>query len=47
VTAWSIVQEMVGRADISTMQIYTHVDRSCLPHTHKSFHPRRLDNIRP
>jgi len=35
-----VIQDMLGHADISTTQVYTHVDQKGLKSLHQKFHPR-------
>ncbi len=36
-----VIQEMLGHADISTTEVYTHIDAARLQSIHQQFHPRK------
>ena len=35
-----VIQELLGHANISTTEIYTHIDREYIKEIHRTFHPR-------
>lgn len=41
-----VLQELLGHANVTTTQIYTHVNDQMIREEHRNFHPRELENAK-